>query len=678
MLVVSMLPAGTVWADDAGLPTDGAVAPAGDESPVADDEGLLLLGDESPIADDEGLLLLEEGAAPSDDYSSLLFNEATAFQGTVTLPASANFTEDLVYKVYRVESYVTKPVIGQNWAGMWGPPVPSEDYFRMYIYVPVSYGGVDLSAIPDNERPIMFKVNWGGDMSTAPSGMVTPMDDAPVMALSKGWVVVDPGMLGVNCTSEGPNGEPVYNYGKAPYPIASLKAAVRYLRYGTNTTAIPGDKEKIFATGTSSGGCGTVMLAASGNTTLFDDALAVLGAAPGRDDIYGTLASCPIIPRDYSDQAIAFLRFFWLDFDTVDTSTLTADQQLGLSVNKALVQSFEDYVPSLGLVAERTVGSVNKGDAITTDNILEYFYPYLKQSCVTYLNALGDRAAIDTYIAESRGAAPGMVRSTLIDPVFAADGTTVIDLNGDFLDIWKLWIDYVYQVPGFGGNIDGTDPTVVDYLFDKPYISPNIQDNGVLDQADAAPFSTVGSRTFGKPTDWATTYSPFGLDWIVEKSGKTVSQEYRDLYRLQCLSMDPMYFIRNAEALGVDVAPHWFIRTGAADTVALPAMFLSLTTTLENRGYDVNAALTWDQGHGPTNEWPLFFEWQATLVDESPVDDPDDPDPDPVDPDSPGTDDDSTIFPATGDMLAWLLLASALCAVLCGVALLVARQLRRA
>lgn len=655
MLVGTMLPilpVDVAWAEDGEPSVDSSVNSGEEASPLP--EGI------SPLA---------------NDYSSLIFDKTAAFQGTVTLPASASFPKDLVYKVYKVDSYVTKPVVGHNWSA-WGPPVSSENYFRMYIYVPISYGETDLSTIPDNERPIMFKVNWGGDMSTAPSGTVTSMDSAPMEALTKGWVVVDPGMLGVNCSSLGPNGEPDYNYGKAPYPIASLKAALRYLRYQTNTTTIPGDKERIFATGTSSGGCGTVMLAASGNTVLFDDALAVLGAAPGRDDIYGTLASCPIIPRDYSDQAIAFLRFFRFDFGTVNTGTLTADQQLGLSVNQALVQSFKDYLPSLGLVAERTVGTVHEGDAITADNVLEYFYPYLKQSCITYLNGLGDRTAIDAYIAGTRGNAPGLVRSALIDPVFAADGQTVTDLRGNSLDIWEIWIDYVYQVPGFGGVIDGTDPTTVDYLFDKPYISPNIQDNGVLSQADSPGYTTVGSRSFGKATDWAATYSPFGLDWIAAKNGKTVSQEYRDLYRLQCLSMDPMYFIRNAETLGVDVAPHWFIRTGAADTVALPVMFLSLTTTLENKGYDVNAALTWDQGHGSTNEWPLFFEWQATLVDVSTGG-----------PSNPGTDADnsqtatgggSTSLPTTGDISAQVFLISAMAAILCAGAVLALRRRQRA
>jgi hypothetical protein len=598
-----LFPTNSAFADVDG-PTDG---PAG--GPADDTAG-------SPAGG------MADGPADTSDfqperleYPELIFNPQTAYQGDVTIPAntSPEFTETLVYEKYLVSSYVANPVLGQTF--MMG--TNSGDHYKMYIYVPVSYGAETFSSVPENERPIMLKVNWGGDMAFPPSGTVSPMQDpAPMMALTKGWVVVDPGILGVNCTGVGPNGEPNYNYGKAPYSIAGLKAAVRYLRYSGNAVTIPGNKERIYATGFSSGGCGTVMLAASGNSALYNDALAELGAAPGRDDIYGTLGSAPIIPRDYSDQAIAFLRFWWLDFSTVDTSALNADQLLGLRVNEALVQSFRDYVPTLGLQADYAVGSVSVGDAITTDNILEYYYPYLKDSCLKYLNGLGGRTQIDAYLATSRGPAPGRVAmpvSELVRPVYGADGSTVVDLDGTVNDIWKTWIDYVYRVPGFGGNIDGTDPTVVDYGFDKPYISPNIENNGVLSQANSAGFTTVGSRTFGKATDWAAAYSPFGLDWIEANTNKTISQEYRDLYEMQCLSLDPMYFIRNASSLGVTVAPHWFIRSGAADSIALPATFLSLTTTLKNRGFDVNAALTWDQGHAPTNEWKEFFDWADTI-----------------------------------------------------------------
>jgi hypothetical protein len=569
-------------------------------------------------------------AAEEQDYSSLLFDPDTAYVDENTLAPGGILTEQLVYRTYKVESYVTNPIVGKNW-GTWAPTA-SERFFNMFIHVPVSYGENTFDTSLDSKRPIMLKVNWGGDQSSAPNQTLSNSDSISLTALSEGWVVVDPGMLGANCSSEGPNGEPVYNYGKAPYPVASLKAAIRYLRYGSNASTIPGDKEKIFATGTSSGGCGTVMLAASGNSTLFDAALTDLGAAPGRDDIYGTLASCPIVPRDYSDEAIAFLRFFWLDFETVDTSLMTDEQKMNVEINKGLVDSFQDYLPSLNLTTEYAVGSIAAGEPVMVNSMLEYFYPYLKQSCITYLNNLGDRAAIDSYLAGSRGTdEAAMTRSDWIVPVFDDDNETVIDLVGDPETFWKNWIDYVYRVAGFGGPSTiskGLDPSVTDLLFDKPYISPLIENNGVLSQANAGGFmagpTTAGSSTFGKPEDYAVAYSPFGLAWITNPAhqGVTVSQEYYDLYELQNRSLDPMYFIRNAESLGVTVAPNWFIRTGAADTVAMPAMFLSLATTLENRDFNVNATLVWDEGHGQSSEWPQFFDWSASLVA---------PEPDPID-----------------------------------------------
>jgi LPXTG-motif cell wall-anchored protein len=550
--------------------------------------------------------------AVADEFDSLVFDPDKAYVGVDTIAPAGAFTETLIYKTYEVDSYITNPVIGHNW--LFGP---SENFSKMYIHVPVSYGSTVFESSSLDNASIMLKVNWGGDMAFPASATGFRSDPALVTALSEGWIVVDPSIRGANCISTGPNGEVDYNYGKAPYSVACLKAAVRYLRYGANGATIPGNKEKIFATGTSSGGCGTVTLAATGNSTLYADALSDLGAAPGRDDIFGTLASCPIVPRDYTDDAVAWQRFFWLDFAGVDTSTMTAEQKQGLAINQGLVESFKAFEPTLGLRAQYSAGSVAEGDLITTDNLHEYYLPYLKDSILTYLNNLGSKAAIDTYLSESRGS---MVRSSLLNPVYAADGVTVTDIAGSAEDIWKLYIDYVYQLPGFGGPAlagKGLDPTLPDYLYDKPYISPNIQNNGVLSRADSTGYTTAGTQTFGKPTDYAVTYSPFGLSWITDPSnqGVTVSQEYLDLYKLQSDSLNPLKFILSAEETGATVAPNWFIRTGAADTVTPVTMFLNLATGLENEGYNVNAGLVWDQGHGTSSEWPQFFAWAKTLPD---------------------------------------------------------------
>jgi hypothetical protein len=556
--------------------------------------------------------------ADAADYSSLIFDLDEAYVGEATLAGDGMFPEALVYKTYEVEAYTTNPVRGQTWQSGWMGPAstPSEDFFKMYIHVPVSYGDETFDAASVAQASIMLKVNWGGDMSSAPSASSFTNDAILIKALTEGWVVVDPGMLGNTCLSTGPHGEENYNYGKAPYPMASMKAAIRYLRYDTNATVIPGDKERIFATGMSSGGCGTTILAASGNSTLFADALEELGAAPGRDDIFGTLARSPVIPRDYTDDAVAWERFFWLDFASVDTSGMSAEQLLGLEVNEGLVESFTHFESTLNLRANHSVGSVSAGDLITTENIAEYYYPYIKDSAITYLNRLGSRTAIDNYLASERGVDDrAMTRSELLKPVFAADNETVIDLEGDVETFWKTYLDYVYRIEGFGPLIDGADPTLVDYLYDKAYIAPDIQDNGILPVDSSSGYTATGSMIFGKGEDYYVTATSFGLAWIQSHQGVSVSQEYLDLYKLQKDSMNPLFFVM--EDASATPAPHWFMSIGAADTVTPPVMFLNLVTGLENKGYDVEPLIEWDESHMSmyltAQEWQQFFVWAADL-----------------------------------------------------------------
>lgn len=115
--------------------------------------------------------------------------------------------------------------------------------------------------------------------------------------LSMGYVVVDVGCRGRE--NQWPSGE---FYGKAPAAIVDLKAAVRYLRH--NRELIPGDTEKIIATGGSGGGWMSTLVAASGNCAWFDPYLMALGAAEERDDIFATYSTSPIIDHENADGGI--------------------------------------------------------------------------------------------------------------------------------------------------------------------------------------------------------------------------------------------------------------------------------------------------------------------------------------------------------------------------------------
>lgn len=112
--------------------------------------------------------------------------------------------------------------------------------------------------------------------------------------MSYGFVVVAPGCRGRDC--QAPDGT---YFGKAPAAIVDLKAAVRYIR--ALGDAIPGNKERILSTGGSAGGALSCLLAASGNSPLYDGYLRAIGAAEGRDDIFASCSFSPIIDLEHAD-----------------------------------------------------------------------------------------------------------------------------------------------------------------------------------------------------------------------------------------------------------------------------------------------------------------------------------------------------------------------------------------
>lgn len=114
--------------------------------------------------------------------------------------------------------------------------------------------------------------------------------------LTSGYVLVSIGTRGLQGSVDG----------TAPAPVVDLKAGVRYLK--ANDGLLPGDMNKIVATGTSAGGGVTSVLGASGNSPLYDPYLEEIGAVmDSTDDIYCAMPFCPITNLEYADAAFEWL-----------------------------------------------------------------------------------------------------------------------------------------------------------------------------------------------------------------------------------------------------------------------------------------------------------------------------------------------------------------------------------
>ena len=518
-------------------------------------------------------------AAPTEDYSSLIFDpDAT--------PAAILTTGGVTYNVYR-EFYCTDPIAALN-----------EGIFMLTIRVPVSYNGYDFTEEELADAPIFYTNPWGGDNGSAAPAATQAASGTVLTALQKGWITVNVGMRGKSNVP----------YGKLPNPIADLKASVRYLHF--NDDVMPGDANKIIVSGTSSGGCATVMLGASGNTTLYDVQLSEIGAymGPGaRDDIWLAAPSCAVAMRGNSDPAIS-----WALFGDLTDAEVGVDAS---ELNKVLSVEFIRYLEDeMELIAEYDVpgAGIEAGDPLTNDNYAAYMLPNVEKSIMYYLNNqmanAGDRTAIETYLAGSKNS---VVRSSWLTAIFDDSDTLVgVDVTS--------WTDFWRYNSGITGNSTLNPLNTWSYQFDGPaFNTSTLEENGILPTGAGSP----STQSFGKPTDNGAIYSAIGIAWATANKGITISQEYLDLYEFQRNSVDPMYFLLNAEELGVTIAPNWVPRAGSADFVVPPPTFFALSTKLENMGYNVDTLLTWDQGHGATNDSVGVFAYiEGRLAAESAVD----------------------------------------------------------
>lgn len=114
--------------------------------------------------------------------------------------------------------------------------------------------------------------------------------------LESGYVLVSVGSRGITSKVDG----------TAPACIVDLKAGIRLLK--ANDSVIPGDANKIIATGTSAGGAVTSVLGASGNAEEYLPYLEEIGARlDSTDDIYCALVFCPITNLGIGDAAYEWL-----------------------------------------------------------------------------------------------------------------------------------------------------------------------------------------------------------------------------------------------------------------------------------------------------------------------------------------------------------------------------------
>lgn len=453
-------------------------------------------------------------------------------------------------------------------------------YQSLHVFVPET-------AVDDTTAPMVFNVNNGGWFASelrasieADGAYVSDSDTDKVgAALSAGYVFVDVGTRG-----RGILGADGTWAGKAPAAVVDAKAAIRFLRL--NDDVLPGSAERIVITGTSGGGGLSTAVAASGNSELYAPYLAEIGAAgidtagnsTLRDNVFATIAYCPITDLGHADMAYEWLyrgvRQAGEGFAGSAADTASAE----------LASGYPAYLESLGIV-------IPDGRALGAETLPDVFLAELTREVE---EAIAEGIAIpslgESFSVSSRGAVTEHVNTWLS----VEDGTvTPIDLD-TFLRFVAGTAE-LKSVPAFDrtantGNegVDGENT-----LFGDP----------ALEYSNFTPYGWANNEVAGDGSGSDDT----GLDWET-----ALAPEELPLAD-QLTLINPMAFL-NTDA---DTAPYWYVRHGMIDRDTSFAVELALaySARMDPDTRDVNFELAWMTPHSGNYDVQEAYAWLAEMVE---------------------------------------------------------------
>lgn len=171
------------------------------------------------------------------------------------------------------------------------------------------------------------------------------------------------------------NGDGTYTCSiDASAEVGGYTAAIRYLRYNAGNLA--GNTERIFSFGMSGGGAQSALLGVTGDSSLYDDYLAAIGAVEGVSDaVLGSQAWCPITSLDSADEA-----YEWMMGNT--RTDLSEEEQ---TISGELTTAYAAYIDQLGLTDENGAPLTLEASADGRYQAGSY-YDYMKEIIEESLN----------------------------------------------------------------------------------------------------------------------------------------------------------------------------------------------------------------------------------------------------------------------------------------------------
>ena len=376
----------------------------------------------------------------------------------------------------------------------------------------------------------------------------------------------------------------------APYGVADLKAAIRYVRY--NSDLIPGDKNEIYAFGHSGGGAQSAILGASGDSELYKPYLEEMGAAMEYDDgtaisdaISGVNAWCPITELQIADAA-----YEW-NMGQFSTSNTRADGTWTKALSNDLAKAFADYINNAGLE--------NDGKTLKLETSSDGYY--LSGSYYDYILSVIERS-LNNYLADNY-----------------SDNSSRASYVASLGD----WASYdsttnkatVKNLAGFVNSQKSATKSVG--AFDD--LERGQAENEVFGDTDnnALHFDTIMSDLLNA-NDYSS-YSGYDTNVATEYKNditKTDSQGNDATKRVSIYTPTDFILGKNTAT----PATHWRIRTGImqGDTALTTEVNLALALNMNSNVKDVDFETVWAQGHTQAersgNATTNFIEWIESLT----------------------------------------------------------------
>lgn len=457
---------------------------------------------------------------------------------------------------------------------------PVDPIQKLNLYVPEDYyNGARHNGYTLHTAPIFVPNTVGGYLpgpADCPGLDRFGRPNAAFRALEHGYIVV---CIGVRGRTSGHQNteffegsktiaeqqETGHSVGKAPAFIVDLKAGIRWLR--KNRMFVPGDTERIVSSGTSAGGALSALAGASGNSPLYSDELAAIGAVNESDNIFAANCYCPIHNLENADAA-----YEWMFCGHDHFSTIRMSVQDGKIVQKG----------TTGVQTEQQ----------------KQISRELKALFPAYLNGLDLKAADGTPLTLNE------------------DGT------GSFLDALKAEVmcaaqkelDTHHTAQALSSiAVAGSEVEQQSYL---------TIENGKVVALDWEGFVTAITRMKTAPAfDALDMNSPeneeFGTEEIQRQHFTAYGQAHDTaggtLAAPEIIAkMNPLTFLGKA-----DTAKYWHIRHGAYDRDTALAIPYILQTVLKNKGYKVDFAIPWGLPHSGDYDLNELFSWIDGLCQKS-------------------------------------------------------------